>query len=55
MYNRKSIKKYCRHCEKDLEVGKDICTKKSFTSTKTVKRPATRWYHVECAKRLNII
>ena len=55
LYGRKTINKKCRQCGDDLEVGSDICSKRSFTTNKTFSRPSTHWYHVECAERLNII
>ena len=55
LYNRSTFKKQCRQCEGDMEVGTDIVTKKSFSTNKTITKPSTKWYHVECAQRLNII
>ena len=55
LYNKTNFKKKCRQCEKHMEVGKEIVTKKSFSTNRTFSRPSTKWYHVECAKRLNII
>jgi hypothetical protein len=55
LYKRETFKKQCRQCEKDLEVGTDICSKKSFSTNKTFSRPSTHWYHVECAEKLNIL
>jgi len=55
LYNRGTFKKQCRQCEKEMELGTNIVTKKSFSTNKTVTKPSTKWYHVECAKRLNII
>ena len=55
LYNRGTFKKQCRQCEKEMELGTNIVTKKSFSTTKTITKPSTKWYHVECAERLNII
>jgi hypothetical protein len=55
LYNRKTFKKHCRQCEEELIVGTEICSKKSFSTNKTFSRPSTHWYHVDCAKRLNIL
>jgi len=56
LYTRsKYVKKICRQCETDLKVGIDVVTKHSHSSLRTLKRSTTHWYHVDCAKRLNII
>jgi len=56
LYTRsKYVKKICRQCEIDLEVGIDVVTKHSHSSLRTLKKSTTHWYHVDCAKRLNII
>ena len=55
LYNRETFKRQCRQCEKEMELGTNIVTKKSFSANRTITKPSTKWYHVECAERLNII
>jgi len=47
----KKISTSCRQCGSELVVGENIVTK--LTCKK--KRSAVKWYHLDCAKRLNII
>ena len=51
----KNVDHKCRQCKKELEVNTNICTKHSLSCNRTVKRNRSYWYHVECAKALNII
>ena len=52
----KNVDHKCRQCKKELELNTDICTRHSLCyNGRLQKRSKAYWYHVECAKQLNII
>ena len=56
IYSRsKNVNKECRQCKDDLELDTDIVTKHSHSTNRLPRKSSTHWYHVKCAKQLNII
>ena len=45
----------CRQCGETLLLNEQIVTKHSHATNRIPKRSSTHWYHVDCAKQLNII
>ncbi len=51
----KNVDHKCRQCRKKLRINTNICTKHSLSTNRTAKTSKAYWYHVKCAKALNII
>ena len=45
----------CKQCGETLLLNEQIVTKHSHTTNRIPKKSSTHWYHVKCAKQLNII
>ena len=51
----KNVNKSCKKCTKGFDFNTDIVTKHSHKTNRLPRKSSTHWYHVECAKALNII